>query len=87
MPAYTWLVENKLNASQTKAKIRALRTLGVPYPKGYEKSQAIIDLKAQANEIAGSIEGAESDREVIAIIAYLQRLGTDIIVQDDSNEK
>ncbi|MFT5647942.1 MAG: cytochrome c oxidase cbb3-type subunit I/II [Aureispira sp.] len=86
MPKYTWLLENKLNASQTKAKINAMRTLGVPYPKGYEKEQAIIDLHKQANEIAATIKGAESDREVIAVIAYLQRLGTDIMKKEPVQE-
>ena len=86
MPAYTWLLENKLDASQTKAKIRALRTLGVPYPEGYEKEEAIQDLHKQANEIAATIDGAESDKEVIAIIAYLQRLGTDIIPEEKEEE-
>ncbi len=78
MPTYSWLLSDKLNVSQTKAKIRALRTLGVPYPEGYEKGEAMNDLHKQANEIAATIKGAESDTEVIAIIAYLQRLGTDI---------
>jgi cytochrome c oxidase cbb3-type subunit I/II len=87
MPKYTWLLENKLNASQTKAKIKALRMLGVPYPEGYEKEQAIKDLHKQANEIAATIKGAESDREVIAVIAYLQRLGTDISKKEPIEEE
>lgn len=87
MPAYTWLLENKLDASQTKAKIKAMRTLGVPYPEGYEKEQAIKDLHQQANEIAATITDAESDKEVIAIIAYLQRLGTDIMPKEADKEQ
>lgn len=87
MPKYSWLLENKLDASQTKAKIKAMRTLGVPYPEGYEKEQAIKDLHKQANEIAATIKGAESDREVIAIIAYLQRLGTDISKKETADEE
>lgn len=87
MPAYTWLLENKLDASQTKAKIKAMRTLGVPYPEGYEKEQAIKDLHQQANEIAATITDAESDKEVIAIIAYLQRLGTDIMPKETDKEQ
>lgn len=83
MPAYTWLLANKLNVSQTKAKIRAMRTLGVPYPEDYEKEGAMDDLHKQANEIAASIDGAEADQEVVAIIAYLQRLGTDIMPKEE----
>jgi cytochrome c oxidase cbb3-type subunit I/II len=87
MPKYSWLLENKLNVSQTKAKIRVMRILGVPYPEGYEKGQAMEDLHNQANEIAATIKGAESDREVIAIIAYLQRLGTDIMKKEPVEEE
>jgi cytochrome c oxidase cbb3-type subunit I/II len=58
-----------------------MQTLGVPYPDGYSE-QAIEDLENQAKEIAASLKGdgidVEHDREIIAMIAYLQRLGTDI---------
>jgi len=58
-----------------------MQTLGVPYPPGYAV-QANADLTAQAQQVAtnlkdGGIDVA-SDREIIALIAYLQRLGTDI---------
>jgi cytochrome c oxidase cbb3-type subunit I/II len=81
MPPYPWFIEQELDVSNTAAKISAMRTLGVPYPDGYEE-QAVADLTAQAEGIAadlaqGGIEVA-ANREVIAIIAYLQRLGTDI---------
>lgn len=87
MPAYTWLLENTLDVSQTKAKINAMRTLGVPYPKGYEKEQAMKDLHKQANDISATIKGSKPDAEVIAVIAYLQRLGTDIMVGRDAVEE
>ena len=81
MPVYPWLLENKLDISTTAAKISAMRTLGVPYPEGYE-NKANADLKAQAQTIADDLVNsgvaAEPDREIIALIAYLQRLGTDI---------
>ena len=83
MPAYTWLTD-KLDVSLTEAKISAMRTLGVPYPEGYE-SQAIADLNKQAEEIYQliisqdpEIKHARADMEVIAVIAYLERLGSDI---------
>ncbi|MEZ4955391.1 MAG: cytochrome-c oxidase, cbb3-type subunit I [Saprospiraceae bacterium] len=83
MPPYPWLLENDLNVSQTAAKIRTLQTLGTPYPTRYDEI-AVEDLQKQANKIAESLkgEGIEQDglekKEIIAIIAYLQRLGTDI---------
>ncbi len=81
MPAYPWLITDILNTSHTPAKIKAMQTLGVPYPDGYADI-AIDKLNAQANEIAATLKegGVEvnADREIIAMIAYLQRLGTDI---------
>ncbi len=83
MPRYPWLMRNDLNISNTPAKIRAMQALGVPYEKGYDQV-AVNDLKAQALDItkklnaAGiNIEGLEN-KEIIAMIAYMQRLGTDI---------
>ena len=58
-----------------------MRTLGVPYPTGYEDI-AVAEAEKQANEIAKSLADAKiktsNDKEIIALIAYLQRLGTDI---------
>ena len=81
MPPYPWLITNKLDISSTPAKIRAMQKLGVPYPEGYDQ-KANDDLMAQAKEIQARLKSAgievEADREIIALIAYLQRLGTDI---------
>jgi cytochrome c oxidase cbb3-type subunit I/II len=78
MPPYPWLASRELDVSKLEAKISAMRKLGVPYEEGYE-SQALEDLKAQAVGIAASLEQAgmtvSSDREIIALIAYLQKLG------------
>lgn len=82
MPAYPWLTE-KLDVSETKNKISVMRTLGVPYPEGYEE-QALDDLNKQAEEIYQAIisdpdiKNARPDMELIALIAYLNRLGSDI---------
>ncbi len=81
MPAYLNLLENDLDISNTEAKINAMRKLGVPYQKGYEK-QAVTDLVEQSNQISknlltDSIQ-VSPKKEVIAIIAYLQRMGKDI---------
>jgi len=81
MPPYTHLLEQDLDMSTTPAKIRAMQTLGVPYDKGYDK-EANDELMAQAKTISDEL-GADSIRvspkkEVIAVIAFLQRLGKDI---------
>lgn len=84
MPPYPWLIDQKLDTTTTESKINAMRTLGVPYEEGYEK-QANNDLNAQAQSIADNLVkdniNIQSNREIIAIIAYLQRLGTDIKVK------
>ena len=81
MPAYPWLAANTIDLTYLPKKISTMRKLGVPYPEGFE-SQAIADLQKQAEGIAAGLKQAsidvEADSEVIAIIAYLQRLGTDI---------
>ncbi|HEX5000931.1 MAG TPA: cytochrome-c oxidase, cbb3-type subunit I [Bacteroidia bacterium] len=82
MPSYPWLIENQLDVENLPKKISVMQKLGVPYPDGYEKTQARTDLDHQAAAIAGRLskDGIEvmADREIIALIAYLQRLGTDI---------
>ncbi|HEY0769440.1 MAG TPA: cytochrome-c oxidase, cbb3-type subunit I [Sphingobacteriaceae bacterium] len=84
MPPYPWLIDQKLDTTTTESKINAMRTLGVPYEEGYEKL-ANNDLNAQAQSIADNLVkdniNIQSNREIIAIIAYLQRLGTDIKVK------
>ena len=81
MPPYPWLLTQKLETNSLPARISALRKVGVPYSDGYEQV-ALGDLQKQAativtNLAAGQITAA-ADREIIALIAYLQRLGTDI---------
>lgn len=81
MPPYPWLLTQVLDTTTTQAKISVMRSLGVPYEKGYENF-ANEDLANQANKIADDLLNngipADSNTEIIAVIAYLQRLGTDI---------
>lgn len=97
MPAYPWMITDELDVSLTEKKISAMRTLGVPYAEGYE-AQAMADLESQALKIAANIvtkikeDDSEAEqaaaiekiktKEVVAIIAYLQRLGQDINVEE-----
>ncbi len=83
MPAYPWLIDDVLNTSRTADKIKVLKMMGTPYPDGYE-TIAVDDLKKQASQIAqrlrkdGIVDDNLESREIVALIAYLQRLGTDI---------
>ncbi|MGD8418490.1 MAG: cytochrome-c oxidase, cbb3-type subunit II [Pseudomonadales bacterium] len=63
MPAYPWLFENALTGEDTPAKMRALRTLGVPYTD---------------EDIAGATDAVAGKTEADALIAYLQNLGLDM---------
>ena len=89
MPSYPWLIEQQLDISDTPAKINVMRIIGVPYEEGYE-NQAVNDLQIQAQGIADDLLDSgilvESDKEIIALIAYLQRLGTDIKVKQAENK-
>lgn len=61
MPAYTWLERTPLDARDLRAKMTALRRLGVPYTD---------------QDIAGAQESVKGKTEMDAMIAYLQGLGT-----------
>ena len=63
MPAYPWLVENKLDGKDSGAKMQALRTLGVPYSDA---------------DIAGAQAAGKDQSEMEALVAYLQVLGTSL---------
>lgn len=81
MPRYPWMLTQKLDTNSLPARISALRKVGVPYPPQFEQ-RALADLQNQANGIVANLKTAsintEADKEIIALIAYLQRLGTDI---------
>ena len=81
MPPYPSLYEKEIDMASTNSKIHAMRMIGVPYPKGYE-AIANADLEKQAKSITEDLKKNDieivSNKEIIAIIAYLQRLGTDI---------
>ncbi|MFN6944210.1 MAG: cytochrome-c oxidase, cbb3-type subunit I [Cytophagaceae bacterium] len=89
MPAYPWMATNVLDTSSTAVKIKAMRTLGVPYPEGYENI-AVAELQKQADKIAAGLNEkgfrVTSDKEIIALIAYLQRLGIDIKAGKNNHE-
>lgn len=82
MPGYPHMLTDQLDLSSTKAKLRGLMMLGVPYTVD-EMENAVVIAQTQANEIAASVveQGGPAgleDRQIVAVVAYLQRLGTDI---------
>ncbi|NND06596.1 MAG: cytochrome-c oxidase, cbb3-type subunit I [Saprospiraceae bacterium] len=83
MPPYPWLATDDLDVSLTQAKIEALVTLGTPYPDTYANN-AVRDLERQAEVVADNLkrDGVNINnlekKEIVALISYLQRLGTDI---------
>jgi cytochrome c oxidase cbb3-type subunit I/II len=81
MPNYGWLFDHELDTARTPAMIYAMQRLGVPYPSGYA-SEANRDLASQEAAIRASLKGDKistgDNKEIVALIAYLQRLGKDI---------
>jgi cytochrome c oxidase cbb3-type subunit I/II len=82
MPQYPHLEAGKLDFDSIPVRVRAMQALGVPYTK--EQHDSAADLaRAQAQDVADKIaqqggpKGLE-DKQVVALIAYVQRLGTDL---------
>ena len=66
MPSFPWLFDTVISGEQTPKKMRALRTVGVPYTN---------------EDIAGAEEAVKGTTEIDALVAYLQQLGTLPILQ------
>jgi cytochrome c oxidase cbb3-type subunit I/II len=82
MPTYPWLLTQKTDFSILQKKLSVMKQLGVPYLDGAIES-AESDARAQSREIAEGLEAqgvpkGMEDKEIVAIIAYLQRLGKDM---------
>ncbi|MEM1115196.1 MAG: cytochrome-c oxidase, cbb3-type subunit II [Bacteroidota bacterium] len=81
MPPYPHLLSTPIDLSDLPAKMRGLRRLGVPYTDA-EIAGAVAIAEAQADSIAAEVaaQGGPdrlADREITALVAYLQRLGVD----------
>ena len=61
MPSYPWLVESTLVGKDTAGKMKALRSVGVPYSD---------------DDIAAAGDAVKGKTEMDALVAYLQVLGT-----------
>ncbi|HET8860819.1 cytochrome-c oxidase, cbb3-type subunit I [Marivirga sp.] len=88
MPPYPWLLQQPYDLEGLPDKITVMRKLGVPYEEGFEENVEANAL-AQAKGIVKSLEadGIETvpEAKIVALIAYLQRLGTDIKVETADN--
>lgn len=80
MPTYPWLLHQRYDPADIQASLRALRRVGVPYTEA-EIADAPAAIRQQAQAIVARLQQAgistEPDRQIIAVIAYLQRLGKD----------
>ncbi|HRZ09623.1 MAG TPA: cytochrome-c oxidase, cbb3-type subunit II, partial [Gemmatimonadales bacterium] len=81
MPGYPWMLTNQLDFDGIQRKVDAMVMLGVPYGDAVTDAPAMA--RAQAQAIAQSIasQGGPadlSDKEIVAMVAYLQRLGRDV---------
>ena len=80
MPSYPWLLENSTDSDTLPARIRVQRILGVPYPEMTDEEIA-ARFDEQAKQVAAELAApgsdifVEPDREIVALIAYLQQLG------------
>jgi cytochrome c oxidase cbb3-type subunit 2 len=63
MPAYPWFEKNKIDGADIQARMKALRTVGVPYTD---------------EQIAKAPEALKGKTELDAVIAYLQGLGVEL---------
>ncbi len=93
MPKYPWLYVKDLDTSLTERKLSVMTSLGVPY-SSEEISTAKSTLQQQAEEIAAALrqQGANTTenlerKEIVALIAYLQRLGTDFSKSKEAEVK
>jgi len=91
MPKYPWLFENEINFEAIKDKMEAMQTLGVPYSnediasgpsQAKEQAQRIYEgliPEMEQNQLLLSNQGLQNNHEILALIAYLQRLGKDAV--------
>ncbi len=91
MPPFKWLVTDETDFASIQTRVRSMAMLGVPYGQMVKDGNAERDARAQAKSVADSIRQQAGEnglpreipadlenRKVVALIAYLQRLGVDI---------
>ncbi|MCW5807898.1 MAG: cytochrome-c oxidase, cbb3-type subunit I [Deltaproteobacteria bacterium] len=90
MPAYPHLLDDEIGWTKIQQRVDAMAMLGVPYG-----AEALADAEGLARKQAAAVaarltaQGGPADagdKDVIALIAYLQRLGVDIAAARDAKE-
>jgi cytochrome c oxidase cbb3-type subunit I/II len=81
MPPYAFLAKDDLDFDVIQKRVDAMAMLGVPYGDAVNRAPAMA--REQAARIAASLAQAGGPanlqgKEVVALIAYIQRLGRDI---------
>ena len=92
MPSYRHLLEERLNYNEIEPRVRAAQFLGAKYD--FELSQSADIARKQAEKVAAEIVAQSGqveynghlikDSTAIALIAYMQRLGTDLFKPEES---
>ena len=82
MPAYPWMYSAVTEPAIAADKMRVLKKLGVPYTDA-QIAAAVADYQTQADAVVASLKSkgksdAIADREIVALIAYLRRLGNNL---------
>ncbi len=81
MPNFAWFATKEINLDMTPNKIRAMQTLGIEYPEGYDQV-AVDDLMKQAEGIVADLKASgievKPTSQMVAMIAYMHKLGRDI---------
>ena len=81
MPGYPWMLTNVLDFDGIQRKVDAMAMLGVPYGDAVNAAPAMARTQAQAVAQAIQASGGPADladKEIVAMVAYLQRLGRDV---------
>ena len=83
MPGYPWMLEKSADIASLPSKFRVQRLLGVPYPQMTDE-EIFQQYREQAEQIAEDLRASEAyvapESQVVALIAYLQKLGNSIPV-------
>lgn len=82
MPPYPWLFQKKTGYAILPKKLSVMKALGVPYTDA-QIENAVSDAKTQAKQITerlaeSGVDAKMENKQIIALIAYLQRIGIDL---------
>jgi cytochrome c oxidase cbb3-type subunit I/II len=80
MPSYPWLLSNPLDFAAVQKRVDAMAMLGVPYGEAIHGAPAMARDQAAAIAAEVAAQGGPqglADKEIMALVAYLQRLGKD----------